>query len=207
MKALILKFKEKFNGFLSSGPEAQGSLDNKKIFLLIITIVTILYIDINFIIKRQIAFLNDATPKILHLKSDIDNLSRELPGVKALIAKRDLLRQQGKLRVKNIITEEKLPMLLQFISDAADKNNITIMQIRPTRQPAPKADKTGSAGKYVTVLIALNLNGSYHNIGRFINDLENAPDLITAEDLKISPDPADNYKQSIYLLVKTYVEK
>lgn len=208
IRGLNTKLQGIFSKLLSANTADGDGFDKKKMIMVAVVGLVLLYSDYNFIIKRQFEYIRTTGPKIVQLKTDMVNLTRELATMKDLVAKRQMLEREGKLRLKKMIAEEEIPALLQFISDAANKNEISVMQMRPSRQVALKANKApAGAAKYTPVSIVLNLSGTYHNIGKFINDLENAEDFISVEEIKISPDSGTEFKQVAYLSLKTYAEK
>ncbi|MDI6605882.1 MAG: hypothetical protein QME65_01900, partial [Candidatus Omnitrophota bacterium] len=89
------------------------------------------------------------------------------------------------------------------------KNNaVELIQMKPSRQNSPAAkDKVAKTEKFTPILIKLDILCGYHELGHFINDLENNPVFMAVEDLKITPQQKDYFKQKVELALKTYVEK
>ena len=128
-------------------------------------------------------------------------------------AKRKLAEQKEipKSKSKIIITEEQMPALLEAISGMANKRNIQIGQIRPIRETKKevkgKKDKVVETKKFSILYIALDLSCEYHNLGLFISDLENTPEFIWVQDIKLNSDNDNYFKQRATVLLKTYVKK
>jgi len=169
----------------------------------------VLFIDFAFIIKLQFRYIKGVTPKIVQLKTNIDNFSRDLARMQDMQSRKVKSKQEKGPTVKKIISQEEIPLLLQFISNIANKYNIRIMQIRPSRDVAKtKEDKAQTAAlKFGPFSIALVLSCDYHRLGQFINDLENAEYLFSVEELRISPGPVDYLNQNVNLVLRTYVNK
>jgi len=182
-------------------------LDNKKIFLIVLACLLILYIDFTFIIKLQLQGIRTLTPKVIKMKKDIDNLAKDLSSMQ------DLERKAGKdkaqiesLRPKEIISEDKILLLLQEISDLANKNKVKIMQINTSRDK--KAPEEIIAGERLSpIIITLDLTCGYHSLGTFINALENARQFIDVQDMKIIRDPRNYLLLNANLILKTYAKK
>ncbi len=182
-------------------------LDNKKIFLIVLACLLILYIDFTFIIKLQLQGIRTLTPKVIKMKKDIDNLAKDLSSMQ------DLERKAGKdkaqiesLRPKEIISEDKILLLLQEISDLANKNQVKIMQINTSRDK--KAPEEIIAGERLSpIIITLDLTCGYHSLGTFINALENARQFIDVQDMKIIRDPRNYLLLNANLILKTYAKK
>jgi len=182
-------------------------LDNKKIFLIVLACLFIFYLDFTFIMKLQLQGIRTLTPKIIKLKKDIDNLAKDLSWMQ------DLERKAGKdkmqmaaLKPKEIISEDKILLLLQEISDLANKNKAKIMQIN-TSKDAKVQEEAIAGEKLLPIIITLDLNCGYHSLGTFINALENARQFIDVQDMKIIRDPHNYLLQSVNLIIKTYAKK
>jgi Tfp pilus assembly protein PilO len=179
-------------------------LDKQKQVLIIIFCVLIVYADLNYILKAQIAGLKKLDPKISRLEKDLKNLNRELENMRVAKGKPALEARKAASRSSKIITESQISGLLQDISNEANKFDIRIIQIRPSRETG----KSAIAGdKFTPTLINLDLICDYHNLGKFINSLENSPVFMGVAELKISARMPDYLKQKVTLVIRTYVSK
>lgn len=177
-------------------------LDNKKIFLIMLALLILIYLDYNLFLKKQFTAIMDIQRQAGNLKIDLgkaegpQNGSFKTGGVP--------------LKIKKIILPEETVSLLETISALANKNGIRITQMKPVKdsQAKQKEDKiSSSTEKFNSLLINLDLVCDYHRLGCFINDLENTEFFITVENMKINPQPADYFKQKVTLVLKTYVGK
>lgn len=184
-----------------------GKLDNKKIFLLMLICAIILYLDLNFFIKLQLQAIRTMTPKITKLKKDIDNLAKDLAKVQDLKNRQSKDKQQmGVSKPKEIISEDQTPLLLQAISDLANKNKVKITQINTTTDA--KAQEEVIAGEKLSpITIKLDLTCNYHSLGSFINDLENTKQFIELQEIKIARNHSDYFLENTNLVLKTYAKK
>lgn len=182
-------------------------LDNKKLFLIAFVSLLMLYIDFNFVLNSQLKSLKGLGRKITELKNDINNLNKEL------VFFEDLEHQQGKgekqkvsVGPKEIISEDKLLVLLETISGLANENKVKIMQIN-----TPKDIKTKevviAGSRLMPVAITLDLSCSYHSLGVFLNALEKTRYFIALEEMKITRDREDYFLQKVSLVLRTYAKK
>lgn len=180
-------------------------LDKKKIFFIVLGSFVILYLDFVFLIGLQFKHIKNISPKIIKLKQDMENFSKELATMQDLKGKQVETKQKALLKAKKVISEEQIALLLQSISDVANKNNVSISKILPSKAKEERA----SAGtlKLTSLLITLDLSCGYHNLGRFLNDLENAENFITVQEMKITYSSSDYLRQNVNLVLKTYVKK
>lgn len=191
--------------------------DNKKITLLVLCILVILYIDYSFIINPQINNLKLLKPKIATLKKDIDVLSKDLANLSQF--KKEQSNNTGAKNIK-VISEKELSFLSEDISNIANKNNMRIMQINPLKAKDTKETKNAKetkdgkevkketkAANFTTFNIGLDLSGSYHNLGKFVNELENGDKFLAVQAIKIAPEKDSYLRHKISLVLITYVKK
>jgi len=181
--------------------------ENQKKILVMIVCVAALYIDFNYILKAQFQGLKNVELKAAKIKDDLDKLNRDLSNMQVLKNKKSSEDARGAGgKSLRILTEGQLADLLEDISTQANKLNITINQIRPSRESqAAKAITPGD--KFIPLLINLDLVCDYHNLGKFINILENSPVFMAVQELKISTQLPDYLKQKVILTLRTYESK
>lgn len=181
--------------------------DKKKIFLIILVCLLLVYID-SFLLKAQLKNIKTIRPKIIKLKQDLDTLAKDLLILQDLKQRQGQAKQAKALQVKRIIPEEQIPSLLQDISSIANKHKIKIMQINPSKELQMKEEKvSGGLTNFTPRAIILNLSCDYHRLGKFISDLENAQDFLAVEELRIIPDANNYFLQNTKLVLKTYVRR
>jgi Tfp pilus assembly protein PilO len=179
-------------------------LDNQKLILIGIVFLGILYADYSFIMGMQRNSIKSMKPQIEKIKKDIATLHKNLAELDSLKTK----QLNPEVKIKKLVLEEQLTALFEDISLAANTNSVKIMQIKPVKEYKSKDEKAFVASARLSPLyITLDLYGSYHNIGSFINDLENADKFISILEVKITRDSADKFKENVSLLLKTYAKK
>ena len=182
-------------------------LDNKKIFLIALACLLILYVDFAFMMKLQLQGIRTLTPKMIKLKKDVDDLAKDLSRMQDLERKQsEAQKQMGALKTTEIISEDKLLLLLQEVSDIANENRVKLMQIN-TSKDAKVQEEVIAGERLLPVIIALDLSCGYHLLGSFINALENAGHFIDLQDIKIVRDPHNYLLQNVNLVLRTYVKK
>jgi len=181
-------------------------LNKQKKILIVIFFVLIAYVDNSYILKSQRAGLKSADPKIARLNTDLANLNAGLENMRLSKTKPGASGQKKVSRSSRILPESQLSELLQEISTAANKFDIKIAQIRPSRQAQKEKSAIGQ-DKLTAILINLDLVSDYHNLGRFIQALENSSIFMGVQELEISTQLPDYMKQKVTLVLKTYVTK
>ncbi|MCM8789699.1 MAG: type 4a pilus biogenesis protein PilO [Candidatus Omnitrophica bacterium] len=186
-----------------------GTLDNKKIILISIAAVLFLLMDFN-LLKMQLNGNKKLTAKIIKVKKDIDTLNQDLKKMEELKKRFEDSRGKTSTKLKKLLSEQELTFLLQYISGLAKQNDIQISQLKPARQSAAADFKKVGAGKQpasTAYSVSVDLICGYHDLGAFLNNLENGEIFIEAKSIKIIPQAQDVLKQKVNLNLMTYVKK
>ncbi|MBI4982998.1 MAG: type 4a pilus biogenesis protein PilO [Candidatus Omnitrophica bacterium] len=179
--------------------------DNKKKILAVILCIIVLYLDFGVIMKAQLGGLKKIAPKIKKVKLDLSTLNKDLLRMQNIKNADPAAARKEAQKVMRLIPEGQISFLLQGISENANKNFVAITRIKPAKElPAKGVVVPQNLTAY---LISVDLSGDYHNLGKFINVLENGEVFLTVQNLRIQPDRQDLLKQKINLVLKTYVTK
>lgn len=176
-------------------------LDIKKVAVIVLFSFALIYTDASFLLKNQFLSLRATDKKIEQLQKAISTVSKELEKMSEEKARAQRENQSGG---KTLIAEEQIPSLLHIISNFANDDKVKIMQMRPVKETT--AQNAGS-GAQIPLSIIMDLSCSYHNCGKFINDLENAGQFMAAQEVRIMNRPDTSLEQGVYLIIKTYVKK
>ncbi|HOU37207.1 MAG TPA: hypothetical protein PK562_08070, partial [Candidatus Omnitrophota bacterium] len=155
--------------------------------------------------------------KIVALRKDIDAFNSD-----SAFVKKTSLPSSAPIALKKLPTEREIPSVMQAISAIANENGVRIMQIDASRdvktskmgaaQSGPKKGAKGGqqadiAAGLMPVNIRLDIVTGYHNLGNFINGIENAEKLCIIDGMTINRDASNPLKQNVSLVVKTYVKR
>ncbi len=197
MSGLSDKINDLKKNFLDNA--ALQQLDKKKIIGILFIAIVVVYIDVAFFMSLQLKAVKKADSEFKKLSAEKARFEKEFAQSQKV--------QGGMQMTKEIIAEAEIPLLLQDITDLANKNNVKILQLNPVKAvKAGKAKKGAPATEFNFNLIALSLICDYHSLGLFINDLENAPKFMAVEELKIVPGSDSIFQQNVNLVIKTYVK-
>jgi type IV pilus assembly protein PilO len=128
-------------------------------------------------IEKQKQKIVDAKVKIKELEQDISYYEKKLP------------------------QEKDIPDLLQYLSNIGTETNIKLLEIEKKQEIRQEQEQAF----YVTVPFNLILKGGYHEIGKFINRLENAERFMKIENLKIEEDKRNPFEHRGEMVVYTYI--
>ncbi len=179
-------------------------LDNKKLMLIVIVWIVIIYIDFTYLMKMQLNSFSVSGKKVVYLKRDIADLNKELAQLKD---SQGNLKDAATKKARRIIKEEQMPDLLQKITEIANNNKVVVTKIDPSREQKTKEATVVQIPGLSPIFIALDLVSDYHSLGSFIAGLENMEEFVAVQDFYISRQDKDYFKEKTALVLRTYVAR
>ncbi|RKY37597.1 MAG: hypothetical protein DRP78_00665 [Candidatus Omnitrophota bacterium] len=99
------------------------------------------------------------------------------------------------------VQQKEFPIFLEILSDLARENEVKIIAMEPGEIDNQQAKF------YVQTPIFIDAYSSYHNLGSFVNDIENAEKFMEIKNIKIENNPMDTKKHHIFVSVNTFCLK
>ncbi len=167
-------------------------------------LVVIFLVDYLLILKNQLANISNLSPKINILRQDIKEAEENIGKIKSYESQIYHLKEQLESFDIVIPVKEEMPLVLEGISRIASQNKIKIEQMMPLKgqQEQILANKEG---KFFAVSILVEAIGGYHDIGRFLDQLEKDSIFKSILALNITPRSEDPLKNLIRLTIKTII--
>jgi Tfp pilus assembly protein PilO len=162
-------------------------MDPKNLFYISLGIFVLFFLLDYFLIMNpfQIAPLQKLGPQIKTLSDDIKGAQGDIAKLKEY--EKEAERQQMLLEEArmNLRSREEVPILLQDISVFADDNGVKVDQIMPdsTSQETLVENKDRV---YYQLPIQIEAQSTYHNFGRFLNQLESENTFMKMDAFTIS---------------------
>jgi len=195
------------------------NFDKKKTVIVTLILGIIIFCELYLILPHQIKGIVLTTKEITKLKKGIANLKKEYNRMKSLMQEEPTAKDKVSSSSKKIYASSELPVLLKNISQIANNNNVRVVQISFNEEkngmtkgktPTKKATKNKKDSllieKYLAFNIEMEIEAGYHNIGRFLTDLDNSDAVLETTELSISIKPQDILKQEAKLTLRTYVK-
>ncbi len=181
----------------------KGLSSNKSTTYILISILIIVFYLFLFL-RPKIREISLLLPQVSELKAKIAGLEDDWANIEAFEKKVLRLNKKIDYYEKKLPNEKEIPAILEYLSDAARKMNVRITEIQPLEQDK---DAASLASLYYKVPILLKAECGYHQLGRFLNELENTDRFIKISDLKIVANPLRADIHDVQLIVVTYVMK
>ncbi|MDP3791820.1 MAG: type 4a pilus biogenesis protein PilO [Candidatus Omnitrophota bacterium] len=161
-----------------------------------------------FILYIYYVFLPRVTNDVVVIGKTI-GMRTDLKEAKSLIAQKDILRKKVgeynekiELYEKKLPAQQEIPSLLEDLSKMARNANITIIGITPITM---KLQKEKKISVYQEIPILITAKSGYHELGRFLNNLENGDRFMKIVDISIKANSAMPKRHDVELMVYTYV--
>jgi len=193
-----LDVREKIEGFLRTKTRQQIAFGLVAIFL-------------GFDIAYGYLFIEPAASGFFARIKESQNMATDIAQVSDSLKRQDLLKSRlGDMNKKVAFYEKQLPQenevpaLLEELSRMAKDSNVKILAINPNEKGAPASgDKTKKP--YKALPIGITALCGYHELGAFINKLENADRFMSIKDLDIKTNPGNKKLHTVNIVVYTYI--
>ncbi|MFH1858598.1 MAG: type 4a pilus biogenesis protein PilO [Candidatus Omnitrophota bacterium] len=181
-----------------SGPSQRQLVIGGVFVFLVVTVY------FKFLLGPAFGELRSKRVELGRLKQDLTSLKTaqaKLPEIQAGIAR---LREKSMELETRFPSKEELPGLLERLSEVAEKAQVKIVEIHPSE--LLRSEKK-SSGPFEELPIAITAKSGYHELGAFINQLENSERIFAVKDIKIKSDSLDEKRHHVKLVVGTFVRE
>jgi type IV pilus assembly protein PilO len=149
---------------------------------------------------------------VFKLSEDVGKMKSELKSARLVITDKgklenDLREHSEKVESyeKKLPAEQEIPALLENLSNMAKDSNIKIVGIVPAMSYF-KDDKSVKKNPiYREIPILITAKSGYHELGNFLNRLENAGRFMKVVDIDIKANKTNPKKHDVELMVCTYI--
>jgi type IV pilus assembly protein PilO len=106
---------------------------------------------------------------------------------------------------KKLPAEQEIPALLENLSTMAKDSNVKIVSIVPAMSYFKDDKLSNKSPIYREIPILITAKSSYHELGRFLSNLENADRFMKVVDIDIKSNKTNSKKHDVELMVCTYI--
>jgi type IV pilus assembly protein PilO len=170
-------------------------------------LVLVFILDFFLLMHPQISTLTKIGPEIEQLQKDIDKVKDDSGRINDYKKTVENLRSKADILNLSVKSKSEFPIILERVSTIASENGIKIDQIIPnTEKQELLLDKNNR--KYYSLPINVDAEGGYHNLGRFINKIENDAVALQVGSFTLASSAASlkNHKIKMVLQATVYEE-
>ena len=195
--------------FLKSMPEVKLDEAQKKLLLISLGVMVLILLAYFFLLlKPTLGTLMDIAPRVQKLRMEIKAVNNDLEFEDRLKEKRASLEGQLIMFANKLSRERELPSLLEDLSSTARTSNIKILGITPRDQAIAKMSRElRQSDVYQEHPISVTAQSGYHELGHFMNKLENNERFMNISDISIKANKANPKRHDVEFVVCAYTFK
>lgn len=140
-------------------------------------------------------------------KTLADNLTRARENIKKLDEyKTELTRIQADMKSDNLTVRSKdeISLIIEDIYRIAGKHQVTLNQVLPRTDSAEKLMKN-EGGDYLALPVFIQANAGFHNLGKFLNDLEHERIYRKLKDFTLASDTKNPMVHGVDMTLKAFI--
>lgn len=161
-----------------------------------------LYLYVNFLLLPQISGITKAYKKLNNISSEVKAAERDVSKVDGLRKQVEASRDRIESYERTLPAGQEIPKLLSDLSDMAKRSGVKIVGITPL---PPKDDKVPAQTIYQEIPILISAKSGYHELGKFISNLETSDRFMKVADISIKSNKASPKRHDVEILVLTYI--
>ncbi len=161
-----------------------------------------LYIYVNFLLLPQIYGAVKTCDKANKISGDVKGAERNIAEIDDLQKQAALYRGRIEEYERMLPAEQEIPKLLEDLSNMAKESNVKIVGITPLQS---KEVSQAPDAIYQDIPILISARSGYHELGKFLSNLESSGRFMKVVDIKIKENKATPKRHDVECLVLTYV--
>jgi type IV pilus assembly protein PilO len=167
-------------------------------------LLVVFLLDYFLIMQFQLGALFQLNPKLTTVAEDMRSTRSDIAKIGEYRQQIVSLGAMAKKVNSKIHTRDEIPLVINNVTRLAKRNSIRIEQIMPDSS-APEPIVKDSEGQYYAVPLRIEARGTYHDFGRFINQLENEEVFLTIGNFRMDASPLDSALHVIKLTLNAVV--
>jgi len=182
----------------------EGLSKNKKEMMIFIALAALFVVVVyfNFVLRPHATSCVCAVIKMNKLHSDLKSARANIRNIGKYKSDLDAYKEKVERYEKMLPAEQEIPNLLESLSGMAKSSSVKIVGITPA------VTKQAQKGQiYQEIPILISAKSGYHELGRFLDSLENSDRFMKVVDIAIKSNTATPRKHDVELLILTYILK
>ena len=178
--------------------------ENNPFLLIGGVILVVLLVDYFLVMQFQLRILGTLNPKISERSQELKTTQNNVERMPQYKKEAGRIKSELARASRRIKTKEEIPLVLKDISRIANIHSVRIEEVfQDTSLDNPILEN--SEGKYYILPVEIQARSSYHDFGRFLNQLENEGAIMNIPEFKIAASSGETAKHSIRLVINTVV--
>lgn len=173
----------------------------KQLLIGILALLAVVVGYLFWIAPRQ-RVLTEATAQVRQLELQLDQTRQGLSQL--LSVEQEIQRLSARFQMASTPKppEQQLPELLEEITQTARRAQVRVVEQKPTADIASLAP--GTSG-YLELTVMTVVTGGYHQIGTFLDLLEQSSTLLRVREMGMAQDSNDLFRHRAFILFDAYL--
>lgn len=183
----------------------KGKRQKTALFVSIGLVTLVIYFQ--FLLKPKISAFNVVFREARRVSKEVSQTKEDIANISKFEEQLRDLKQKVSSYEKNIPKEQEISVLLKELSEFAQATDVKILVIQPleeTKKEGKEVVTVDTKMPYLEVPISIEGKATYHNLGFFINELENAEHFMRITDIKIQVDSSMPRWHNVKLTIGAY---
>lgn len=177
--------------------------DNPRQLMIVIAVIAVIagYFYVKMLLLPQISVTMKSVKQVNTLRPEVKASENDIAKIDKL--KREISASRSKIESYESMlpVEQEVPKLLESLSTMAKSSNVKIVGITPL---ASKQEESPEK-IYQEIPIQISARSGYHELGKFLADLEGSDRFMKVADIDIRANKSSGKRHDVELLVLTYV--
>lgn len=180
-----------------------GKISKKEWILIYIFIILVIFsFSYNFIFSPLVEKIKTTSAQIARKETSIQKAKINPQLLKELEGKIEQLKAQMAYYEENLKVLTDVPQILKELNQIAERLEIKFVSVNPLERQ--KIPLPGEQEYFEQVPIRIKLKCGYHQLGIFINRIENSVQFMKVTQLQISLDPKDIWNHQVELVITSF---
>lgn len=164
--------------------------------------VVLSFLWLGFYVAPQRKVSADLNQRVKTLRQDLIQTRERITQLPDMEQELRRLLSQHEAAVVPAAPEEQLPEMLDSIAQMAKGFQVRLVSVKP------KADLnqlTPGVSGYLELPVEILASAGYHQLGSFLDALEDSENLVRVSEFKVQADPGDPWHHQVNLVLQVYL--
>jgi len=158
------------------------------------------------LLRPLLGSLNKMSTSTTELKQNLQSVKNDIARIDQNRAQLEKIRSQvDEVKIK-IRSKQEVPLILEDISKIASHNSVKIDQLMPLKDQQEVLAKNETV-KYYSLPILIQVRSSYHDLGRFLAQLEADKIFYSLASFSITANPQEKTHHVVQLTIKSVISE
>lgn len=159
----------------------------------------------NLLLKPQFSRFIASNKEFRIIKARVKSEEALIANEAGINRQYDNFKKQAGYLEKRLPGQDQISSLLEDFSNIAESSGVKILRLKPIEEPPPVSRQKAVSNSYSEFQILIEARAGYHQLGVFVNNLENMDRFIKVTDIDVAGTDKNPRYHDIKMRIITYV--